>query len=143
MRDLLSRDFDSFNAEVMDGALLEGRREQEGLESERRVVGVVLLKREVSAWLAVGAHRTIASAGVVRCTAPACVCAVALCLPESVSSFTIPLTIGPPETDAHIPLGRSSSNPSARQLLCIPISPLNLWNPPQVPRYCIPDTLKC
>lgn len=40
----MSRDFDSFNGEVMDGRLLEGRREQEGLESGRRIVGVVLLK---------------------------------------------------------------------------------------------------
>ena len=40
----MSLDFDSFIAEVMDGRLLEGRREQKGLETEGRIVGVVLLK---------------------------------------------------------------------------------------------------
>jgi hypothetical protein len=58
---LLSRESNSQSAELIAGALLEGRRREERLRLERATVGVVVLKTMGVAYTlrCAGAHRTI------------------------------------------------------------------------------------
>jgi hypothetical protein len=55
-----------------------------------------------------------------------------------------PQPIGPPAPDAHLPLGRSTSTRVCTPSCCASITQSTFVDhstPPQVPPYCIPDTL--
>ena len=91
-------------------------------------------------------QRTIvsAAAGVVRCDA-VCTDMRSHVVPDVVSRF--PQTYNPlahPPPDAHLPLGRSRNTRVCTTSSCASITQSTFVDhstPPQVPQYCIPDTL--
>lgn len=135
------------DAELFDRAVLEQRRRQERLRAVRAVVGVVLLKsiRVAYTFRQCSPQRTIvsAAAGVVRCDAVhrhAFPCRAGCCLkvPPNLQP------IGPPDPGCSPPARAVKKHPRLHASSCASITQSTFVDhstPPQVPQYCIPDTL--
>jgi hypothetical protein len=115
----------------------------------RTVVGVGLLKSIRSGWLtrSASAHRSARSYQQQQVWYDAMQCAPT-CVPMSCRTLSQgspkPQPIGPPAPDAHLPLGRSRNTRVCTPSCCASITQSTFVDhstPPQVPPYCISDTL--